>query len=462
MKRLLTSFACIGLISGQAMATPVYHPPGTNLTFGSVSNGRTIMSDIANPAASAASMTKNDDTLRFGIFSSVGAGFEYGEADELFDELDAAANDLSNSFANVTDPSDATLINARINDINNILSKIEEDGYGKAFLSLHAPLMPIVVSSDLLGGSMVFDFNFSGVVRVGAIADPIQGFDPVAAQAIIDGTAPGGPIGNVGDVTINATDPFNIIYTLSNDSSVLLRAAGIAEAAIGYSRPVFTSGNSTLYAGVRGKYYQVTLYRDFEKVDTTQDSQDLFSNFDSDSGETTNDFGVDVGLLWTSDHMRLGATLTNINEPEFDYNNIDPVKYAAAGITDPRVVAELTTDLTYKMEKQLTLEGALHSQNQNWLLSASYDANEVKGPTGDEYQWMTASVAYLNDGWILPGVRAGYRVNQAGSELSYLTGGLTLFNVVNMDLAYGLDKVEIDGESLPRSFMFNLGLELTF
>ena len=164
MKRLLTSFACIGLMSSQAMATPVYHPPGTNLTFGSVSNGRTIMSDIANPAASAASMSKNDDTLRFGIFSSVGAGFEYGEADDLFDELDAAANDLSNSFANVTDPSDATLINARINDINNIISKIEEDGYGKAFLSLHAPLMPIVVSSDLLGGSMVFDFNFSGVV----------------------------------------------------------------------------------------------------------------------------------------------------------------------------------------------------------------------------------------------------------------------------------------------------------
>ncbi|MGD8567535.1 MAG: conjugal transfer protein TraF [Gammaproteobacteria bacterium] len=452
MKRLLASFACLGILSTQAIATPVYHPPGTNLTFGSVSNGRTIMSDIANPAASAASMMETDDTVRFGVFSSIGGGAEYGDVNRLFDELDAAANDLQNGFTNLL----PAAVDTSITNINDILGAIEDNGYGKAFVSAHAPLMPLVVSADWLGGSMVFDLNASGLVRVGAVHDEIVFNTTEAANLIATNSS-----GLAGEVFVNATNPSNITYDLNNDSSVILNAAYTVETAVGYSRPVLAIGDTQLFAGLRAKLYKVTLYRDFERVDTTSDSQELFNDLDFNDGKTTTGMGLDAGVLWTGNHYRLGATVTNINEPEFKYNDVDPVKLATL-TNDARIAALFSNDRTYTMKRQLTFEGALHSQNQNWLISGSFDANAVEGPAGDEYQWMTASVAYLNDGWLLPGVRAGYRVNQAGTKLSYLTGGVTLFKVVNMDLAYGLEEVEVDGDKVPRSIMFNVGLELTF
>ena len=457
MKRLLSA-ASLTIICFQATATPVYHPPGPNLTYGPVSNGQTIMSEISNPAAGAATLKKDGGALRFGVLSSVGVGFEYGEVDNLYDDLDAAADDLSNSFANVANTADASLVNARIDDINDILGDIEDDGYGKVFGSIHIPLMPLVFSADMLGGSLVFDVNASFVARVGAIRDPIQDFDIAQAQNIIDNTT----TGTVGDVDIDARDPFNITYDVNNDSSLLLNAARIVEAAVGYSRVVMSGVDGNLFAGVRGKMYQVSLYRDFEKMEDVNDSEEVFSDFGLDDGETSTGVGVDLGMLWVGNHYRIGATVTNVNEPSFDYNDVDPIKLANAALTDPRIAALLANDQTYTMEKQLTIEAALHSQNQNWIINASYDTNPVEGPTGDEYQWATISAAYATDNWILPGVRAGYRVNRAGSEVKYLTGGVTLFKSFNMDVAYGLDKVDVDGNELPRSFMFNIGFELTF
>jgi hypothetical protein len=114
------------------------------------------------------------------------------------------------------------------------------------------------------------------------------------------------------------------------------------------------------------------------------------------------------------------------------------------------------------MTRQLHLEGAVFTESQNWVVAVGLDVNAVEDPTGNEYKWATISAGYATDSWWIPGFRVGYRANMAGTELSYLTGGLTLFKTVNLDLAYGLDSVEIDGESAPRSFMLNLGFELTF
>ena len=216
-----------------------------------------------------------------------------------------------------------------------------------------------------------------------------------------------------------------------------------------------------LYGGIRGKYYKVTLLQDTERlVSTNTDSENYFDDLDLDDGETSTGVGVDVGMLWVSDHLRLGATLANINEPEFEYNAFD-----LTGFTDATVIATLTglANAKYTMERQVTVEAALTSQNKNWVVAGSLDLNEVVDPVGDEYQWLAVSAAYATDSWWLPGIRAGYRVNQAGSELKYLTGGVTLFKSLNLDLAYSPDKVEDDnGDEISRSIIFNLGLELTF
>jgi hypothetical protein len=96
------------------------------------------------------------------------------------------------------------------------------------------------------------------------------------------------------------------------------------------------------------------------------------------------------------------------------------------------------------------------------VLNAAIDANAVMDPVGDDYQWATFSAAYATNSWILPGFRVGYRSNLAGTELDYLDAGFTLFKVLNLDVAWGLDSVEIDGDSAPRSLLVNLGLELSF
>jgi len=82
MKRLITATA-ITLATSLAQATPLYHPPGPNLTYGAVSNGQTIMSDITNPAAGAAVLQQDGNQYRFGILSSIGGGIELGEIDDL-------------------------------------------------------------------------------------------------------------------------------------------------------------------------------------------------------------------------------------------------------------------------------------------------------------------------------------------------------------------------------------------
>ena len=462
MKRLLSA-VFITAICSQTMATPVYHPPGPNVTYGSVSNGQSLLSDINNPAAGALAPIKEGSKFRFGVLSSIGVGAEYGEIDNFYEELDAMANDfdLANAFSSVTnvnDPAALDEVNTRINDINDLLDNIEDNAYGKAFVSGHVPLMPMIVSSDTLGGSLTLDLNVSAVARVGAIADTIQ-FDLTNAQTFITNNLGGFNQATFGDITVTVNGN-NVSYSLANDSVMRLKAAGVFEAGFGYSRNVYATNSGNLLLGLRAKYYQVTLAQDVEKVEDETDTEDLFSEFDYKDGNTDSDFSVDIGLLWASDHYRIGATATNLTEPEFKYNPIDPVKLAP--INDPRISSLLSQELIYKMETQFTIEGAVHTKNQKWVFSAAYDTNAVEGPTGDEYQWGTLSAAFITKSWIIPGLRVGYRVNQAGSELSYLTAGLTLFKYLNIDGAYSLDDVVVDGSTLPRSFMFNMGLELSF
>lgn len=467
MKRSISSIFAT-FFCAQVLATPVYHPPGPNLTYGSVSNSQTIMSEITNPAAGAAGLEKNGGGLRFGILSNIGIGYELGDVDDMYDRLDAVVDNFDANFNNVADLSDASLVDAQINEANTLLAEIDESGYAKAFVSAHVPIMPIVLSSNALGGSWVFDASFTGVAKVTAFGDPIN-FDLAGAEAFIASSTPGTPGSfDAGDIVVNysgvaADFSYDIDDATGNDSSMVARLAGVIEAGIGYSTHITNFSGGKVFAGVRGKYYKVALLQAAEKFDdgnNNQNTEDFVDDLDADDGETSTGFGVDLGLLWVSDHLRFGAMITNLNEPEFEYNEFD-----TSGFNDPVILARMNemSSGKYTMESQATVEAAIHSRNQRWVLSAALDLNDVEDPIGDKYQWATVSAAYASESWILPGARVGYRVNQAGSELSYLTGGVTLFKALNLDIAYSPDKVEDDsGSDVSRSIMFNLGLELTF
>jgi len=459
MKRLAVAVA-LAVAAGAANATPVYHPPGPNLTYGDVSNGQTIMSDITNPAAGAAALKRNGNQYRFGVLSSIGVGAEFGEVDDLYNNIEAQADAFDVSGVNINDPTQiAASINDQVGTINEILADVEDRGYAKAFVSAHLPIMPLVVAHKAFGGSIVLDINGSVTSKVYGLHDSID-VDANDLQTQILGSGATGAYTNQ-DVTINydSANPANTTLVIDNDSSVVAKAAYTAEVALGYSRPLMNTDTGTFYAGLRGRYYQVGLTRKAIRLSNLQDVEQELENISDEDLATSTAIGVDAGVLWVEEHYRLGATLTNINEPSFEYPSFDvtPFNNPTTG-----VAAAIAADDTYTMESQLKLEAALYSANQNWVLSAAMDANPVMDPMGDEYQWATASAAYATDSWLIPGLRLGYRKNLAGSELSYATAGLTLFKVLNLDVAYGLESVTIDGETVPRSLMANLGLEVTF
>ena len=446
--------ACLVAMASIAQADPIYHPPGPNLTYGAVSNGQTIMSDITNPAAGAAALKKDGNQYRFGILSSIGVGVEFGKVDNLYDRIDAEAQAFQSlqSIGSFATPAEAVAeIDARLASLNSLLADVETNGYGKAFGSAHLPVMPLVITHQGLGGSLVLDVNGSVAARVTAYNDPVN-FNSTAALSGTDD-----PTDDI-NLAMSGGIPSDFQINSNNDSTVLVKAARVAEMTLGYSRPFLETEEATLYGGLRARYYKVETSRDTEKlgnlVDGTQNAFDnaFDQNLSSDSG-----FGIDAGVLWVSQHYRLGATLTNINEPKFDFTPIDLTGYD----TSSPVYQKLSANNSYTMDSQLQLEGALYTANQNWVISAGYDVNAVKDVFGDEYQWATVSAAYATDTWFLPGIRAGLRKNMAGTEINYLSLGAT-FSVVNVDLAWSPDKIDIDGDTVPRGAMLNLGLELTF
>lgn len=447
--------AVLSMLCANAFATPIYHPSGPNLTYGAVSNNQSIISNVTNPAAGAAVFIKEDSQYRFGILSSVGGGVEFGQIDNLYKEIDAAQATLTSSqsidyqtvCATATSNAQcaaavAAYLNTNVlSPINSVLGKTQEDGYVSGIFSGHVPLMPLVISHKGLGGSFVLDANFSVIGNMTFLSDPVVLTD-TDVQNAVDNYSGSGPL----EFTLSDS---------STDSTLLVKAAAIAELALGYSRPVFNTESGGLMAGFRAKYYKVGLTRSAKRLlvaDGAEDTFDAHKDYVYRSG-----IGIDVGTLWISKNYRVGAWVDNVNKPSFKFNDVD-----VTGYSDPVIIAELSKSETYQMDSQLHLEGALYTESQNWVINAGFDANAVKDPVGSEYQWATLSAGYATDSWWIPGFRVGYRANMAGTELSYMTGGVTLFKSVTLDVAYSLDSVEVDGQKAPRSVIVNLGLELSF
>jgi len=59
-------------------------------------------------------------------------------------------------------------------------------------------------------------------------------------------------------------------------------------------------------------------------------------------------------------------------------------------------------------------------------------------------------------------VRFGVRKNLAGTEIGYLGAGITAFKYLNLDLASSLETTKINGTSVPRSLLINLGFNIAF
>jgi len=434
MNRVHSVLLLAGLtLATNAQSSPSFIPNGSNVTLGQSSNTQTIHSYTNNPAMGASALKDGDGNFKWGIIS-VTVGAEFGD----MNNIEKTIEDLSNGFdgTTVNGPADIQPI---VDSFNAGLAELDNNGTFK-FSTNVSPASPLVIAANWLGGTLVFDINGSAAFKGQVLYDPIDS----SGDPLVQGDD---------DVYYNGTT----LVIENNDSTVMGSVAAIGEFSLAYSRLVHNNEKSDIYGGFRLKALRVGLVRDTIKLsDTNNNITSSIENYSADDIQTA--MTADIGVLYTTDHYRIGATVNNITSPSFDYNKVDLSTYD----NTTNVYSRLSKTQSFTMDRQFVLEGAWYSKNRYWVLNASYEVNAVTDPFGDDYQWFVVSAAYASDSFLIPGFRLGLRNNLAGSKLSYLTAGTTLFNIFNLDLAYSTESVEVDGSSYPRSFFASLGFSVNF
>lgn len=489
---IITSAIVISsMLAGTLLAEPIYHPGGPKLTFGGMTHRQLTVSDMGNPAHPASLPYPEGDSSLYGAGLSIGLGIEYDGNDNLFKLLDQAGGDGAlgdgddstpddgqGSGSNLKDLIDSIIAqqnptDAQIAELQVLVDEIAVKAISlgsfiaasvtglnaKAFVSAD---VPILISNDSIG-AWTFGANTSVTTNLRGINDPITFDSDVALQALqniynLDETSgittydlSGGASVTVDPATGEAT------FLFDNNSATVTRAAQITELSVGYSRKIWQQEDNKIYVGVKPKVFDVGLSNSFVFISNIENAKDIFDALDKSQFNYTQDFGVDLGAIWSGKQYQVGATLTNINEPDFQFPAID-----LSSITNPDIKNAILNSQTYVMERQLKLDAGFITPDGAWGLNFGLDVNAVPDPMLDDYQWVSVGAGFASDNWWLPGARLGVRKNMVGTELTYVTAGVTVFNIVNLDLATTTDTIVINGSTVPRGLIVNIGAQLLF
>lgn len=430
-------------------------PAGPQLDFGPPAALQSVYGSTRNPAGPA---SDGRHRFRTGLVG-FGAGYEIGPVDNFFDDMDQILDDMEDleaRYDTLDNQNDAMQLANDLHDLetsaNQTLNKFARDGYAKVGIAGNFPLTPLIVAHDRIGGALTLDAQAGLLGRAGVLHRknalallPGEGSFDENAVEYDDST---GEFRYQNEEVVQPAFP--------EDTALDVRGGRIDTLAIGYGRPVAELGGGQLSAGVKASYYRVELARiavSFEEVDDDELEDIAEDRFDENQRRESS-LGVDLGLVWATDRFRIGGTLSNLNEPTFRF----PCEGASCDILEAHDAA----DARFTMKRQLTLEGAYQPGGLNWVLGGSIEARAVPDIGGDEYQWASVHGGYMTDSWWIPGFRLGYRTSITGTDISYVSSGLTLFRIVQLDVAAATDRIEIDGDSMPRAVQASLGVELSF
>jgi len=463
------------LSTGIAVAEPVYLPSGPQLTFGGMTHRRMTVSSMDNPAID----TSLDQTSsRYTIGAAIGTGIEYDGNDNLFKLLNQAGSDSAlvpggggtggstggqgGINIDINNPDLQALIDGvktKATNLGIFLATVVTGVNAKAFAAAD---IPVLISNNTLGGAWTFEANYSITTNLRGLLDPIE-FDSSKALAQLQTafhknlptTTQTYDLTGGASVTVNPDGTTK--FRFENNSGTVTRAAQVTEFSLGYSRKVWQKEDNRIYIGIRPKIYSVGLSSTAIPIADIKNAKSIFNALDKSSFKYEQGFGLDLGAIYTGKQYQLGATLTNINEPSFQYPAAD-----LSGFTSQKIINEIRARETYTMQRQLKLEGGIISSTGAWGLNVGLDANAVPDPMGDDYQWLSIGTGFASGNWWLPGVRLGVRKNLAGTALTYITAGLTVFNIVNLDIASTTNTVVINNQTVPRSLIANLSVQFAF
>ena len=474
-----------GLGADSALGQALFQPPGPNLTYGDVTHGMRAQSASTNPAAAAADLARQDDGARSSTIVSAAAGIEYGNIQEIWDFYDNVFNayipgdgdvdapgqlpetkppggiDLGDIWDSL-DPDIQDELDAIADEIvrqAGILALIATEGYGKAWIAADAPH---AFSTPRWGGAWTLQLHWSGTSRAFGLAERIEFDAEQARQAIQDwfdtevANRPGTlQVGGQVFLLIDALG--NVRLSLQNDSTMFFKATQLLTASTGYSRAAWSNEVGTLFIGGEAHLHDMRLSGIGVRFGDMTDSDQLFDQIRDAEYERDTRISFDAGVLWVTDTYQLGAQLTNLFEPDFQFPSIDLDRF-----TSESIVQQLERGRTYTMERQLKLEASVFSENRKWSWHLGLDANAATDPVGDEFQWVTLSGGFDTGIRWLPNMRVGYRQNLAGTEKTYASLGLTMFRFINLDIASALDVTKIDGRKLPEGLMLSMGFQVNW
>ncbi len=431
MKRFATTAALgAALISCPSFASSSFYDAGPMLTDGGASSAWTSLYATRNPAGGEFAIAPGA-RFRMGIFSSIGVGTEIGPVDNFADEIDDLIDELDRDDISLAEG------NALVERFNGLLERFGRDGYLKVHAGARVPLFPLLFRNRL--GVFTVDANVAGQARLGLLDAPLT-YNPVTEE-------------------------------LETASAVYVKGAKLGELSLGFSRLAWKNDAGQLFVGGRLKYLHAALSKQvvaLESVEDGDDVEDILSDAYDANERTSSDVTVDVGAIYSTSHYRIGLTVANLTEPEFEYGALGVNCQSLTGATQYNCYSALyfsdriALNEKWTLERQATLEGEFLFAGGAGSISAAVDLNDVHDIVGDLHQGLTLAVGYKTQTRWLPDARLGYRRNLAGSELSTVSLGVTFFRRFHLDVACGLKSAEVDGSSVPRTLAFNLGFEMSY
>ena len=341
---------------------------------------------LYNPALLTVKEEKDSVAI---VFPNVGA--EVSDQDEIFDELDAIADDfdaleqaIAASAPNAsTDPTVQSIRDRLIGNLNFVSDKPVSLNLG-AFMSVAVP-----------GDEQGFGIAVSGFADVLVEAR----YDDANDTPLIDAAI----LGNVTDFD-----------TVSLNSNVKAIGVAVAEVIFSYARSV-SFGDREVSIGVSPKYQSVETIQYIQTVNNyDEDDFDAEEFTDDDSG-----FNMDIGAAMNlNDKTLIAVNIQNLFGADYDT------------VEDP-VTSEMTT---YEIRPVVT---PAISHKRDWLAAtAELDLTERSGfKDEDGSQFFRVGVEFDAANWAQ--LRLGYRsdMNSVREDVVSAGIGLSPFDVLHIGIA---------------------------
>lgn len=428
------------ITSAPCLAAPSVINQGPNLTTGASSNTQSIFSARLNPALASLTIDETEN-WRMNYLPSFAIGAEIGDVTNFVEELDQLI-DILDDPSQAEDSAEAT-----VEHFNEVLAEMGEQGYIRLQTGLTAPLLPLYWRPRMFPGTLSAEVEVNTQIHMSILDDELifddQNFNFATATSAY--------------IKSGIEKRLSFAYSSEIDNDYTLQHFG-----------------AQMFAGIKLNIINMELSKQVMRLQQLdgRNIENVIEDEYENNLESSTALGLDAGLVLAASRYRLGLTVTDINSPSFDYGTIgeECAQYNEGSIqrnnceaaaffinSEGRIKANethvkhpvATADVAFFPLKSLALSGSMDL--------ASYD-----DIIGAQNQWLNYSLSYNPENFWIPAARLGYRKNMAGSKISSLAAGLTLFGVVSLDAEMSLDEVTVDGQSAPRKFAFALSVSENF